>query len=1110
MKSLKTLCMLRRVLRLSLVVMALFVSLTVSAQQHTYVSVHLDSRTIQEFIGTIESQTDYRFLYNGELVDVKQRISVDAENLSVEEILNRAFASTDIDYQIKGNQIVLNSKEQNKQSAKSVSGVVRDEFGEPMPGVSVTLTGTLVGTLTSIDGTYEVTLPADVVNPTLAYSFLGYKSVSERVGARSVIDVVLAEDTQAIDDVVVIGYGTQKKVHLSGAVSSVNLEEVGEKRAVTDLSASLQGVSAGLLAQQTSGEPGADAATISIRGLGTLNNTAPLVVIDGVVGSMTDVNPNDVASISVLKDAASSAIYGSRAANGVILITTKTGSNEKIRITYNGRAGIQQVAMPIDVVDDYVLYMETINKATLNAHNTPPFPVEMIQEWRENTAKDPIVYPNTDWFSAVFKNGVIHEHNIQASGGSEKARYLLSFGYLSNGGTMRKSDYDKYSFRSNVDADITRWLRVTANINGYHGVQQGVDVATTMTQLGNSSPGTLPQHPDGRFGGEWATGGNVQAGNIYAALSSYDLTKYTTRLNGKLGLEIKFHENVKWVNSVAISSTFGYSNQMNYPDINLWDFKNNAVLITTGTTSVQLTENHSRAYSLMLDSFLSWDILHKNDDHNLSLLVGYNQEYNQSRNTYAQALDVLGKDTPVMNAATTPSKMTGGYTDNAVQSFFGRINYDFRGKYLFDASVRADGSSRFAKGNRWGVFPTFSAAWRISEEGFLDNADRLDNLKLRASWGQLGNNAVGDYATQLLYTARSYVFGDNPVTGAGIGAVVNEDLTWETTTMINVGVDVVALRNRLSATVDLFDKVTDDILIRTTIPGVLGDLSAPYRNAGKVRNRGTEVELSWNDTKGDFSYGISANYTYVKNRVLKYQGNVASYSGQRILLEGHGIWDFYVREVDEIATQERIDEMLADGYIFYPSTPQPGDFIYKDQQKEGEQGYKIIDDNDRVIKGSSYPKHFFGLSLSLDWKGIDFSALFSGVAGVSSYLNNTWYTNVIRNGSVINRKFLDAWSPENRDSEIPALTTNDGGRNTVANDFWLQNASYLKLRNLTVGYTLPERWTSKFHVSRLRLYFTGENLLTITPFEGLDPENGSTSNYPNMRRYMFGLSVTFK
>lgn len=1097
-----------RIIHLLAIVLALTVFARPASGQT--VSVSVKGVPLRDAIPMIERQTGYNFFYSTALPDMETPVTVELKDKRIEQVLEVLFSGLRIEYRVRENkQIVLTPKTtKEKLPPPTVRGIITDGSGVPVIGATVLVVGTNNGVVSGADGSYSIAVqsPDDV----LRFSFLGCEPRRIRVGNRTVIDVVLSEQENALEEVVVVAYGVQKKANMSGAVASVNFEEAGEKRALTNISAGLQGVSAGLLAMQSSGEPGADQAAVTIRGMGTLNNSSPLVVIDGIVGSMDDVNPNDVATMSVLKDAASSAIYGSRAANGVILITTKQGRQGRSRITYNGRAGFQRVSVPIDVVDNYVVYMNTINRATLNAGNVAPFGQEIIDEWAANSASNPTVYPNTDWFGATFRNAFIQEHNVQAAGGSQSVNYLVSLGYMQNDGTMRKTGYDRYSFRANVSADVTKWLRLNAVVNGNHGIQKGVDVSTTMSSLGNASPGTLPQAPDGRFGGEWAPGGNVQANNIFAGLASYDKKTRTTKLNGKLGFDITFAKNLKWYNNFAVTGTLLSTSQMNYPNIEIWDFKNDAVLITTGTTQTQLSETYAKSYGLIVDSYLQYDVLPHIEDHSLSLTAGYNQEYNYYHDSYIQALDVLSSDTDVLNAATTPSKMTGTSTDSAVRSFFGRVNYDYRGRYIFEANFRADGSSRFAKGNRWGYFPSFSAAWRISEEPFLKDAAGgwLDNLKVRASWGQLGNNSVGDYATQLIYTRRSNVFGDTAVSGAGITAIVNEGLKWETTTMTNVGVDLSLFRTRFNLSVDLFHKLTEDILVRTKIPGVFGGMDAPFRNAGQVRNRGIEIEAGWHDKIGKFEYAVSANYSYVRNKVLKYQGNVPAYSGQRILLEGYGIWDYYVREVEGIATQEKIDEMLADGYVFYPSTPRPGDFIYKDQQQEGEEGYKVINDGDRVIKGSSYPKHFFGFTLSANWQGIDFSALFSGVAGVSQYLNGTWYTNVLKNGSVINKKFLGAWSYDNPTSRIPAITTDDGGRNTVANDFWLQDASYLKLRNLTVGYTLPQKWFSPL-ISRCRVYFSGENLLTFTKFEGLDPETGSTSNYPNMKRYMFGVSITF-
>ena len=1091
-----------RQLVLSLLLLVSFIS---SAQD---ITLNLRNTTVSRAVTEVQKMYGYSVVVKPDGLDMERAVNVSLAGEDVKSALTKIFSGQPVDIDVNGKNVSVKKAEVQsipQNTIAEITGIIKDEFGEPLIGASVLIKDKPgEGTITDLDGAYALKAsPGDV----FVISYIGYKSVEVAVADNKTINASLLPDTEFLEATVVVGYGVQKKVNLSGSVSAVNLEETGELRAVTNLSSSLQGVASGMLAQQSSGEPGADEASVTIRGMGTLNNSSPLVVIDGIIGSMSDVNPNDVASMSVLKDAASSAIYGSRAANGVILITTKSGKEGQSKITYNGKAGWSQVAMPIDVVSDYVQYMNTINQASANAGSVMPFGKAIIREWQENQGKNEI-YCNTDWFDEIFKPSFQTDHNLQFSGGNKSINYMVSLGYLQNNGTMKGTGYQRYSIRSNITADVTKWLRLNANISGYYGKKDALDVGNIMTGLGNSSPGTLPISKDGLHGGEWAPGGNNQAGNIYASIAGYDRTQSTYKITGKLGADITIIPSLVWHNSFALSGHYYNLSQMNYPDNYLWDLKNMAPLTNIGTTSNQLTEQNDLDYTLMLDSYLTWNALENVNDHTLSVTAGYNQEYRRYHWSSSLAMDVLSSSTPTFDAAATPSKMTGNSTDSAVRSFFGRINYDYKSRYIFEANVRADGSSRFAKGHRWGFFPSFSAAWRISEEPWF-KVSKIDNLKLRASWGKLGNNAVSDYATQLLYERRNYVFGGTARPGAGISAIVNDDLTWETTTMTDIGLDISAFNGQLTGTFDFYNKITDDILIRASIPGVFGYLEAPFTNAGIVRNRGFEAEISWKDDIGkDFTYGISANYSFVKNKVLKYQGDVATYSGQRILLEGYSIYDYYVREVECIATQDKIDRMLADGYIFYPSTPQPGDFIYKDQQSKGEVGYKIIDDNDRVIKGHSYPSHFFGLTLSAGWKGIDFSMMFSGVAGISQYLNSTWYTNVLKNGSVINKKFLDAWSPTNQDSRIPALTTNDGGRNTVANDFWLQDASYLKLRNVSVGYTLPSKWMEPF-ISRARIYFTGENLHTFTKFEGLDPETGSSSNYPNVARYIFGLSITF-
>ena len=655
------------------------------------ISLSLRSVPVSKAITEIQKASGYSIVVKSDGLDLSRQVSVNAENEDIRTVIGNVFAGQDVEVTVSGKNISVIKKEHplpthQVHDRAMIKGIVRDENGQPLMSAAVQIKGKGgQGVITGLDGDYEIEAgPADV----LVFSFISYKVQEVPVDGRKTVDVALEPDSEFLEATVVIGYGVQKKVNLSGSVSAVNLEDTGENRALTNLSAGLQGVAAGLLAQQSSGEPGEDAASITIRGLGTLNNSAPLVVIDGVIGSINDVNPNDVASMSVLKDAASSAIYGSRAANGVILITTKSGKEGQSKIIYNGKAGWQKVAMPIDVVSDYVTYMETINKASANAGSVKPFSEAIINEWRENSGKNEI-YCNTDWFNEVFRPSFLTEHNLQASGGSKTANYLVSIGYLHNEGTMEGTGYKRYSVRANVGADVTRWLHLTANVNGYYGRKNAIEVSQAMTGIANSSPGTLPRTSDGRYGGEWAPGGNAEAGNIFAANSAYDKLQSNYKMNGKLGLDITILPNLVWHNSAAANGNFYILRQMNYPNIILWDLKNDAPLKTTGTTSNQLTEQNGFTYALFLDSFLNWDVLPKVENHNLSLTVGYNQEYNNYHYTYAQAMDVLSASTPTMDAAATPSAMKGNSTDSAVQSVFGRVNYDWKGRYLLrPTSVR--------------------------------------------------------------------------------------------------------------------------------------------------------------------------------------------------------------------------------------------------------------------------------------------------------------------------------------------------------------------------------------------------------------------------------------
>lgn len=989
---------------------------------------------------------------------------------------------------------------------RTVMGIVTDTAGETLPGVSIILKGTSTGTVSDEKGYFSIYVPDE--QSVLIFSYVGYTSQEISVNKQTRINVVLQEDTRELSEVVVVGYGTQKKVNLSGSVASINLEDLNEKRPVANLQQGLQGKMPGLMIEQTSGQPGDEATNILVRGRGTLNNSSPLIIIDGIVGSLTEVSPSDVASVSVLKDAASAAIYGSRAANGVILITTKQGGKDKMQVTYNTYLGTQKPTFNIDVVDDYSLYMETLNAARQRAKQPIYFEQDIIDEWREMSGKDEI-YANTNWFKEVFKSATIQQHTLQVTGGTEKTNFMLSLGYQGDEGNMPKTDFEKYTLRVNLGAQIRPFIKVGVNSNIYHSIAENTSdlVSTFLGYVSNSSPGTLPRASDGRLGSEWAPGGNIQANNITANFESLDRHTWTTRLLAKPYVTINLTPKVTWNTSLGFTYHYAYR-KTSEAATPMYNLKTGEVVRTAGAARPTLYDVNSRAQRLVFDSYLNWEL--PLNLHNFNFIAGYNQEYEEESDNTDTAFDMLSMETDVMDATATGNKPEGGFANRALRSVFGRINYDFNSRYLFEANLRYDGSSKFAKGHRWGLFPSFSAAWRLSEESFIKNRiDWLDNFKVRASWGQLGNNRSSDYGTQSLYSSSNAVLGESVVQGMAPSGLTNRNLTWESTTISNIGIDINLLRNRLHAVVDLFSKETKGILLQLPVPMVLGGLTAPYQNAAEVTNNGFEVEVGWNDRIEKVSYGINLNYTFVRNHVDKYRGDVATYSGERILKEGLKIYPYYVRQVERIATQEIIDQMLADGYTFYPSTPQPGDFIYKDQQLPGEPGHKVINDDDRVAMGNSTPEHMFGLTLSADWRGFDFSTLFQGVAGIDRYLNNRWFTNVLYNGSVINKYFLNAWSEDNQSSTIPAITTDDSGRNTAANDYWLQDASYIRMKNIQVGYTLPKKITRKLAAERIRFYVSAENLLTFTKFQGMDPEVGGAYAYPNLKRFVGGLTLSF-
>ncbi len=1083
------------------------VSASVYSQSKKF-SFDVEQKKIVEILKEIEEISDFRFFYQREQINVDQLVNLKVNDFSVDMILKQLFKGQNIAYRVMDDNLIIitpsNSSlntHKNINQPRTVNGKVTDSSGFPLPGVTVMVKGTAHGAITDADGIYSLSdIPNNAI---LVFSFIGMKTKEIPVSGRSSVNLSMTVDAIGIEEVVAVGYGTMKKTNLTGSVASIDFSESMDSRPLTNVATGLAGMTPGLVVTQNSSAPGNESVSLRIRGIGTLNDASPLVLIDGISGDIDDVNPNNIAQISVLKDASSCAIYGSRAANGVILITTKRGKVENVSITYNGYLGVEKAANMIDFISDYPTHMELLNEAYTNSGQPEVFVQELIDEWREKSKTDPLKYPNTDWFREILEPSVINEHNLSIRGGNEKANFLMSLGYLDNKGVVENAEFKKYSFRMNADSKISNWLSLGGNVFGFWSDRGALDVSELFKTMLQTNPGILPKSADGRYGGSMMEGENKNAYNPRAYMES------ATGNNERQRLGVKFFAKINFLKYFEFETSFAgnYNNSRSWSysgPVEIWDFQTDAVLYETASRN-SVSNSNSRYYSTTINELLRFNYT-INNAHNIGALAGFDQEYSRTDGFSATKYDLISDNIYVLDAATADPVVGGTATDRALRSYFGRINYDYKGKYLFEANGRYDGSSRFSSDRRWGFFPSFSAGWRISEESFFQPLGTwVDNLKLRTSWGKLGNNNIGDYEYQSLYSAQNYSFGGSVATGIAPTELSNRKITWESTTTANVGIDLTMFRNSLSLSVDVFNKLTDNILVKLPIPSVMGNVSAPSQNAAEVRNRGWEAQLSYYGKIGnDFQYSIGGNISFVKNEVMKYMGDVKTVSGQQVLTEGHSIFPFYIREVDHIVQdQTEIDELTANGYSFSPAVPEPGDFLYKDQNDD-----KKINDDDRTIKGSSIPKATYGLNINCSYKGIDLFIVGQGVSGIDSYWGGDTYNtfnlhwDYIQKSNIVNR-----WTETNKSTQYPRLTTGLAN-NTVGSDYWLYDASFFRIKSIQLGYTVPSMITKKFLVQRLRLYASLENYFTFTSYPGFDPENAGVT-YPNMKQFIAGINITF-
>lgn len=995
------------------------------------------------------------------------------------------------------------------QQAGICKGLVKDATGESVIGASVVVKGTTNGTITDFDGNFS--LDGIKKGDVIVISYVGYQTQEIKWNG-SPLNVILKEDSKTLSEVVVVGYGTQKKANLSGSVAMVDSKEL-ENRPIQNVSSGLQGLMPGVAITGTNGAPGQDAGKIRVRGIGTLNEAGPYILVDGIeTGTLSAVDPNDIESISVLKDAASAAIYGSKAANGVVLITTKRGKTGQTKISYSGYLSFQNATNMIERMGSYE-YASLLNQALEAEGMSKRFNDTELQKFKDGN--DPL-YPDTDWYDLAYKTGVQHRHNVNINGGSENVKYMASLGYLNQTGILPNTGREQFNARTNLDMKINKRLSARMNLsfikNDYSDASSayyGGSSDQIIRQLNLIAPWIVARYDDG-------TWGTISDGSPIAWLDSgMKVNRDNYNFSGMAAVDYEIFDGLKLTLQGA--------------------YVNNLQKYNYFQKYIKYNENKESDPSQLDERFYKWDrtnydaLLNYNKNfgkHNIKGLLGWHTEKYNYKYQKAVRKKFPNNELTDMNAGDASTQSNEGYTaELAMISWFARINYDFAGKYLLEANIRADASSRFAEGHRWGYFPSFSGAWRISEEAFMESAKDswLSGLKIRASWGQLGNQDAlsgsnNDYYPALnTYNLDSkYAFGGSLNSGYYQRKYRLETISWEKASTWGVGVDF-TLFNKLNGSLDYYNRKTTGIIMDVTVPKEFA-LDAYKDNVGSMRNSGIEINLSYNTKIGQVDFGIAGNFSYNKNEILdlgggdpnKYLDATDGYSQRNKV--GEAMNSYYIYRADGFFnSQEEADAYTAKYGNPFGKTFKAGDLRYVDTNKDG----KLTAD-DREYCGSSDPKIIYGFNINAGWKGIDLSLMFNGAAGVKRLFDGyEVYGNFSGDAAHPATIWRDAWTPDNHDASMPRIfydTNSASSSRSVQSDFWLQDTSYLRLKNLQLGYTLPKGWLNSVGVENIRIYYSVENLLTFDKMKiNIDPESTSQrlSSYPLLRTHAFGVNVTF-
>lgn len=981
-----------------------------------------------------------------------------------------------------------------QNSGRKASGTVTDEKGDALTGVSILIKGTSTGTASGLDGSFQLAL-GNTQNPVLVFSFVGYVTKEVSVSNPENLQVVMTESNTLLNEVVVVGYGTQKKRDLTGSVSSVSSKDL-KSLPVTNAGEALQGRSSGVMVV-SSGAPGSNV-TIRVRGTGTINNSDPLLVIDGIPTNipLNTINPDDIETYEILKDASASAIYGSRGANGVVIITTKRGSSEKNSLEFKMFTGVQTAANKVDM---------------LNASEFAALHNEMMtnngQAVNPDFADPSSLGEGTNWLDAMLRTSPVSNYTLSYSGGNQKSKYYVSGSVLDQQGIVINTSYRRYTLQLNSESKVFDWLSFGNNLTLNHDVKKSGDynIRNAMAAL----PTQSIYNEDGTYSGP--VGQSSWVGDITNPIGKAKMTENQTQGYNALGniyAEISLLKDLKFKSSGGLQAQF-------------WDDRTWAPAYNwqpTPQSSSYLYQQYNKSMTYLWDNYLTYDT-RLLDKHHLTLFAGSSAQSNRTDYMNGSVQEFASNNTQQLTNGTGTKTLSGNASEWALLSFIGRANYDYSSKYLFTATIRRDGSSRFGANNRWGWFPSASAAWRISQEDFLKDQKWLDDLKLRVGYGLTGNQNIGNYSFASVLQTIQYVFNNQVVSAVVPLAIPNPGVRWEQVEQTNFGLDAAMFNGRLNVTLDAYIKNTNDMLVPMSVPISTGysDIVVPSINAGKVQNKGVELGISSTNTTGALVWTTNFNISVNKNRVISLNDSVPIYTGsiglnQNLSIQKAGypvnaFYGFVTNGLFQTPAEVENYAVQVPGEDPYNRTS-AGDIKFADLNNDGK-----IDDNDRTYIGNPNPKVIFAMNNTFTWKGFDLSVFLQGVYGNQIFNANRIYQEGMAVAQNQTTEVLNRWVGEGTSNSIPRAVFNDPNKNTRVSDRFIEDGSYLKVKNLTFGYSLPKALVSKAKLTSVRVYFSAENLLTFTKYSGFDPEvpvNGIDLNvYPVTRTMSGGINLVF-